>query len=99
LFALLVIRAIVIGQRALDAGLSYQGFLSIGIGLMIGVEAFINIGVNTGLLPTKGLALPLMSYGRSSLVATLIAIGLVIRVARETAAAGERAPRAQGKAA
>jgi cell division protein FtsW len=99
LFALLVFRAVTIGQRALDAGLSYQGFLSIGIGLMIGVEAFINIGVNIGLLPTKGLALPLMSYGRSSLVVTLVAIGLIMRVARETALAGDRPARTKGKAA
>ena len=92
LFAFLVWRAIVIGQRALDAGLQFQGLVAIGIGLMIGIEAFINIGVNIGLLPTKGLALPLLSYGRSSAIVTLIAIGLLLRVARETQAA-EGAPR------
>jgi len=85
LFAVLVFRAIVIGRRALDAGLAFQGLLCIGIGLMIGIEAFINIGVNIGLLPTKGLPLPLMSYGRSSLIATLFALGLVARVQRELA--------------
>lgn len=84
LFALLVFKLFQIGQRALDEGLRFQGFMCIGIGLMIGVEAFINIGVNIGLLPTKGLALPLMSYGRSSVVVTLVAIGLVLRVAHET---------------
>jgi cell division protein FtsW len=50
---------------------------------MLGLEAFINIGVNTGLLPTKGLTLPLISYGRSSAVVTLAALGLLLRVAWE----------------
>jgi cell division protein FtsW len=84
LFACLVYRAIRIGRSALDSGLPFQGLVAIGIGLMIGFEAFINIGVNIGLLPTKGLALPLISYGRSSVIVTLVAIGLVLRVARET---------------
>lgn len=87
LFAFLVFKAIQIGQRAIDKGLTFQGLIAVGIGLMIGVEAFINIGVNIGLLPTKGLVLPLISYGRSSTVITLVAIGLVLRVARETAEA------------
>jgi len=84
LFAWFVYRAIAIGQRALDAGLPFQGLVAIGIGVMIGVESFVNVGVNIGLLPTKGLALPLMSYGRSSAIITLIAVGLLLRVARET---------------
>ena len=50
---------------------------------MLGLEVFINIGVNTGLLPTKGLTLPLISYGRSSVVATLGALGLLLRIAWE----------------
>jgi cell division protein FtsW len=85
LFGLLVFRTILTGRRALAAGLAFQGLLCMGIGLMIGFEAFINIGVNTGLLPTKGLTLPLMSYGRSSVITTLFAIGLVLRVHREVA--------------
>ncbi|MGD2167027.1 MAG: putative lipid II flippase FtsW, partial [Gammaproteobacteria bacterium] len=92
LFAFLVFRTIQIGQHALDAGLPFQGFVAIGIGLMVGIEAFINIGVNIGLLPTKGLALPLISYGRSSAIITLIAVGLVLRIAMETRAA-QRNPR------
>jgi cell division protein FtsW len=83
LFAVLVYRALVLGQRALDAGRQFQGLLCFGIGLMLGLEAFINIGVNTGLLPTKGLTLPLISYGRSSAVVTLAALGLLLRVAWE----------------
>jgi cell division protein FtsW len=80
LFGFIVFRAISMGQQALREGLPFQGLLSIGIGLMLGIEAFINIGVNTGLLPTKGLTLPLVSYGRSSTVVTLVALGLLMRV-------------------
>ena len=96
LFAYFVFRAVQIGQHALDAGLQFQGLVAIGIGLMVGVESFINIGVNTGLLPTKGLALPLLSYGRSSVIVTLFAVGLLLRIARETADA-EASPRRRRK--
>ena len=54
-----------------------------GFGLWLGLQAFINIGVNMGVLPTKGLTLPLMSYGRSSLVVTLAWVGLLLRVYHE----------------
>jgi cell division protein FtsW len=57
---------------------------------MLGLEACINIGVNTGLLPTKGLTLPLVSYGRSSTVVTLVALGLLTRVYWELRAERER---------
>jgi cell division protein FtsW len=90
LFGLLVYRAITLGQRALAAGLQFQGLLCTGIGVMLGLEACINIGVNTGLLPTKGLTLPLISYGRSSTVVTLIALGLLMRVFWELRAESER---------
>lgn len=93
LFAFFVYRAVQIGQRALDVGLQFQGLVAIGIGLMVGIEAFINIGVNIGLLPTKGLALPLVSYGRSSTIVTLVAVGLLLRIAAETAAASGTARR------
>ncbi len=83
LFAVLVYRAIVLGREALQSGMHFQGLVAIGIGLMLGFEAFINIGVNTGLLPTKGLPLPLVSYGRASTVVTLIALGLLLRIYRE----------------
>jgi cell division protein FtsW len=83
LFGIVVYRAIVLGREALQSGMHFQGLVSIGVGLMLGFEAFINIGVNTGLLPTKGLPLPLVSYGRSSTVVTLIALGLLLRIHRE----------------
>jgi cell division protein FtsW len=93
LFAVLVYRALVLGQKALAAGRQFQGLLCYGIGLMLGLEAFINIGVNTGLLPTKGLTLPLISYGRSSAVVTLAALGLLLRVAWELAIEQQRPKR------
>lgn len=84
LFGVLVYRAIRLGQQALANGFPFQGLLAIGIGLMLGIQASINIGVNTGLLPTKGLTLPLISYGRSSTVVTVIALGLLLRIYHET---------------
>ena len=53
------------------------------MGLWIGVQTFINVGVATGLLPTKGLTLPLMSYGGSAMLSTLLAIAILLRVDRE----------------
>ena len=86
LFALIIYRAIAMGREAIGEGMVFQGLLSTGIGLMLGIEALINIGVNTGLLPTKGLTLPLISYGRSSTIVTLIALGLLLRIHRELSA-------------
>ncbi|MFO7287265.1 MAG: putative lipid II flippase FtsW [Gammaproteobacteria bacterium] len=90
LFAVLVYRAISIGQRSIAAGLPFHGLLAMGIGITLGLQAFINIGVNTGLLPTKGLTLPLLSYGRSSTITTLVALGLLFRVHHELAPAEMR---------
>jgi len=90
LFAVLVHRAIAIGQRSIAAGLPFHGLLAMGIGITLGIQAFINIGVNTGLLPTKGLTLPLLSYGRSSTIVTLASLGLLFRVHHELAAAEKR---------
>jgi cell division protein FtsW len=80
LFGIVVYRAIMLGRDALRSGLPFQGLVATGIGLMLGFEAFINIGVNSGLLPTKGLPLPLISYGRSSTVVTLMALGILLRI-------------------
>lgn len=84
LFTFITWRAFAIGRRALGAGDAYGGYLSYGVGLLVGLQAYVNIGVNLGLLPTKGLTLPLMSYGGSSLFANAIAIGLLLRVDAET---------------
>lgn len=90
LFGVIVYRAFVLGREALRSGAAFQGLVCIGVGLMLGLEAFINIGVNSGLLPTKGLALPLISYGRSSTVATLFALGLLFRIHHELHGARKR---------
>ncbi len=83
LFGLLVWRAFRIGNLALLNGQLFGGYLAFGIGLWLGMQAFINIGVNMGVLPTKGLTMPLMSYGGSSVVVTCIAIALLLRVYHE----------------
>ena len=65
MFAVLVGRALLIGRRAERSGRFFAAYLAYGLALWIGLQAFINIGVNMGVLPTKGLTLPLMSYGAS----------------------------------
>ncbi|MGE0581821.1 MAG: putative lipid II flippase FtsW [Steroidobacteraceae bacterium] len=85
LFLALAWRAFAIARLAADAGLKFQAYLAAGFGLWIGMQAFINIGVNMGALPTKGLTLPLMSYGRSSLIVTVAWVGILLRVHHEAA--------------
>jgi cell division protein FtsW len=84
LFVALIWRAFYIARLASQAGLDFQSYLAAGFALWIGIQAFINIGVNMGVLPTKGLTLPLMSYGRSSLIVTLVWVGMLLRVHHET---------------
>ncbi len=83
LFAILVWRAFLIGAMAEREQQFFSAYLAYGIGIWIGLQAFINIGVNMGVLPTKGLTLPLMSYGGSSVVVTLLALGLLMRIGFE----------------
>jgi cell division protein FtsW len=83
LFVALVWRSFYIARLASDAGLKFAAYLAAAFGLWLGIQAFINIGVNMGVLPTKGLTLPLMSYGRSSLIVTLSWVGLLLRVYHE----------------
>ena len=84
LYALLVWRALVIAATAEQAGNAFASLLAWGIGIWIGLQSFINMGVNMGLLPTKGLTLPLMSYGGSSMVMMCVAIALLLRIDYET---------------
>ena len=91
LFGIVVFKAIAMGPRASALGMPFQGLVSTGIGLTLGLQAFINMGVNTGLLPTKGLTLPLISYGRTSVVVTLVALGLLARIHHEVVIAERRA--------
>jgi cell division protein FtsW len=72
-----------IGRRAEQLGQAFNAYVVYGVALMISGQAFINIGVNTGLLPTKGLTLPFLSYGGSSLMVCCAAIALVMRVQKE----------------
>jgi len=83
LFAVFVMRAFQIAAHAQREQQFFSAYLAYGIGICIGLQAFINIGVNMGVLPTKGLTLPLMSYGGSSLVVTLISIGILMRIGYE----------------
>jgi cell division protein FtsW len=62
----------------------FSAFVAYGIGLWFGLQVIINIGVNVGVLPTKGLTLPFMSYGGSSLIVGLLAIGILLRIDFET---------------
>ena len=83
LFCIITYRALRIGHNALSHNDPFAGYLAFGIGLLIGFQALINIGVNMGVLPTKGLTLPLMSYGGSSVVTTCIACAMVLRIAHQ----------------
>jgi cell division protein FtsW len=88
LFLGLIWRSFYIARLAQNAGLDFPAYLAVGFGLWVGLQAFINIGVNMGVLPTKGLTLPLMSYGRSSMIVTLAWVGLLLRVYHEALSEG-----------
>ncbi len=80
LFAVLIGRMLQIGLRAQAMEKPFQAFVCWGVALWIGLQALVSIGVNLGLLPTKGLTLPLISAGGSSLLMTICAIALVVRI-------------------
>jgi cell division protein FtsW len=79
-FAFVTWRAFAIGARAEAAGQPFGAYAAQGIGLWLGLQAFVNIGVNVGLLPTKGLTLPFMSYGSNSLIVGCMAIAILLRI-------------------
>ncbi|MFC1688984.1 putative lipid II flippase FtsW [Pseudomonadota bacterium] len=83
LFLLLVTRIMVIGIMAHRNDKPFAGFIAYGIGLWLGLQAIVSVGVNLGVLPTKGLTLPLISSGGSSMLMTLVAIGIVLRIKYE----------------
>jgi len=85
LFLALLWRVFRLAMRAANAERFFEAYIAIGLGTWLGIQAFINIGVNMGLLPTKGLTLPLISYGRSSLIITMICISLLLRIHHELA--------------
>jgi cell division protein FtsW len=80
LFMWLTRRIMHIGRQAIALDQVFAGLVAQGVGLWIGFQAFINIGVNLGALPTKGLTLPLMSYGGSAILMNLIALAIVLRI-------------------
>jgi cell division protein FtsW len=80
LFTWLTWRAFSIGWQASVMERNFQALAAQGVGIWLGVQGFINMGVNLGLLPTKGLTLPLMSYGGSGIVANCLALALLFRV-------------------
>lgn len=84
LFVLLIVRIFMIGQRAFDRHDLFSGYLAYGVSMWFGLQALINMGVNAGLLPTKGLTLPFISYGGGSLLISCMTIGIILRIAYET---------------
>jgi cell division protein FtsW len=88
LFAVLVARALQISRDAARAGQTFQAYVAAAIGVWLGLQAFVNIGVNMGLLPTKGLTLPLLSYGGSSMLVTLGWLGVLLRIHHDTQSSG-----------
>jgi len=83
LFLLLVTRIMVVGIMAHRNNRPFAGFVAYGIGLWLGLQAVVSIGVNLGVLPTKGLTLPLISSGGSSMLMTIFALGIVLRIKYE----------------
>lgn len=83
LYSFIVWRAFAVGRRAERAGKFFAAYFAWGIGLIIGLQAYINIGVNMGVLPTKGLTLPLMSYGGNSLIVYCLLMGILLRIEYE----------------
>jgi len=93
LFMIIVWRAFVIGQLAEQSGTRFSAFLAYGIGIWFGLQSFINMGVNMGILPTKGLTLPLMSYGGGSMMVMCSTLAVLFRVRSEAIEAVSAKPR------
>jgi cell division protein FtsW len=83
LFVALVWRAFQISRMASQAGLKFQSYVALAFAVWLGLQVIVNIGVNMGVLPTKGLTLPLLSYGRSSLLVSLGWLGVLLRIFHE----------------
>jgi cell division protein FtsW len=98
LYALLVGRACYVGYRCIEMRRHFAGYIAFGIALWIGMQAFVSVGVNLGMLPTKGLTLPLISSGGSSVLMTLAAMGLLLRVSYELSRAERQVALLRGEA-
>lgn len=99
LFALLVGRAFWIGLKCVEMRRHFAGYCAFGVALSLGLQSFVSIGVNLGLLPTKGLTLPLISSGGSSVLGTCAALGLLLRVSYELDRAERQVARLRGESA
>jgi cell division protein FtsW len=95
LYVLMILRILQLGKLAIGRKDWYAAFVLIGFGLLLSGQTFINLGVNAGLLPTKGLTLPFVSYGGSSLLVCCAMIGMMLRFSHEfqSPAAAVRRPR------
>ncbi|MGR9100990.1 MAG: putative lipid II flippase FtsW [Gammaproteobacteria bacterium] len=93
LFSILIWRAFSIGRNAERAGLIFSSHVAYGLAIWVGFQAFVNMGVNMGMLPTKGLTLPLMSYGGGSMIVMCCALALLFRIHAETEAIVSNIPR------
>ena len=98
LFSFFVYRILCIAREAELKGQLFSAYVSYGIALLFGFQAFINIGVNCGLLPTKGLTMPFFSYGGSSLIMNCVLVAMVLRTARELRQSAAGAPAAPASA-
>ncbi len=83
LYALLLSRVFYVARCAFKLGQDYLAYLAFGIGFWLSFQVIVNLGVSVGLLPTKGLTLPLMSYGGSSLIMNCVALAIVLRISYE----------------
>ena len=97
LFVMLVWRTFEIAAAAEALGERFSAFLAYGLGIWFGFQAFVNMGVNMGILPTKGLTLPLMSYGGGSMMVMCCAIALLFRIHSEVAEIQANKPKERSK--
>ena len=97
-YALLAGRAFWIGYKCVNIGRYFAGYIAFGIALLVSLQSFVSIGVNLGMLPTKGLTLPLVSSGGSSVLMTCAALGLLLRVSFELDRAQRQVARLRGEA-
>jgi cell division protein FtsW len=97
LFSALVWRTFQIAMAAEKAGERFSAFLAYGLGIWFGFQSFVNMGVNMGILPTKGLTLPLMSYGGGSMMIMFCAVALLFRVQSEVAEISANMPKERSR--
>jgi cell division protein FtsW len=98
LYMLLSGRALWIGLKCVEMRRHFSGYIAFGIALWMGLQSFVSIGVNLGLLPTKGLTLPMISYGGSSVVMSCAALAVLLRVSYELDRAQRQVARLRGEA-